>query len=297
LADGRIVRVGCRGTDFCRAQTAGVLRRLAECRPDVSFEIVDVEGAPLPSTGDDHPLLEALAAGVFDLHLRGAREVPVKLSEGIVLAACTQRVDPFDVFIARNGDLLEDLPTGSRVGVESSRVAVQLVAFREDLEIEKMPGTVDRFMERLEAGNIAGFVVAAEDVETLGWEASVSEVFPPDIVLPAAGQGCFALLTRADDEEMIAIAQEIDHEISRQVVLAERAFLQELSVRLTDPVAVHGSFEGDDLVIEAMLADEVSGAILRDDLDGDPSEEAALGVRLAKLFVADGARDYLAGYE
>jgi hypothetical protein len=61
-------------------------------------------------------------------------------------------------------------------------------------------------------------------------------------------------------------------------------------------VAVHGAFEGDQLVLEALLGDAVSGAILRDDLDGDPAEGADLGVRLAKLFIADGARDYLAGY-
>ena len=80
-------------------------------------------------------------------------------------------------------------------------------------------------------------------------------------------------------------------------ISAERAFLRELSVRLTDPVAVHGSFESDELVLEAMLGDEISGAMLRDDLDGDPTEEGDLGIRLAKLFVADGARDYLAGYK
>ena len=58
---------------------------------------------------------------------------------------------------------------------------------------------------------------------------------------------------------------------------------------MIDPAAVHGAFEGDTLVIEALLADEVSGAILRDDLDGKPEEEEDLGIRLAKLFVADGA--------
>jgi hypothetical protein len=59
---------------------------------------------------------------------------------------------------------------------------------------------------------------------------------------------------------------------------------------------VHGSFDGETLVLEALLGDVVSGAILRDDLDGSPEEGADLGVRLAKLVLADGARDYLAGY-
>ena len=292
MSDRRAVRIGHRDSDFCRAQTLKILGRLEEAHPGVSFECVAIP----PAQGDESALLEALVAGVIDMHVRGARELPLDLPEETVLAACTQRVDPFDVLVARESVLLEDLPEGARVGVESSRVAVQLGRFREDLQIEKMKGTVDRFMQRLESGEIAAFVVAAEDVETLGWEASVAEVFPPDIVLPAAGQGSYAILVRKGDDAF-ELAAALDHPLTRQIILAERAFLRELSLRLTDPAAVHGSLVNGELILEAMLGDEVSRAILRDDLDGDPSEEGALGVRLAKLFVADGARDYLAGYK
>lgn len=289
---GTIVRVGCRGTDFCRKQTSYVLEAMQSAGNDVRFEVVDVPHVE----GDEDAILEALAAGVFDLHVRGARELPVELPDDILLAACTQRSDPFDVLVAREGNLLEDLPEGSVVGVESLRVKVQIASFREDLELKLVDGSVDSLFMQLNAGEIAAFITAAEDVETCGWEESVTEVFPPDIVLPSAGQGSFALLTRASDKATSAIARGVDHGITHQIIRAERAFLRELNVRPTDPVAVHGSFEGDQLVLEALLGDAVSGAILRDDLDGDPSEEADLGVRLAKLFIADGARDYLAGY-
>ncbi|MBZ0268954.1 hypothetical protein K8I85_12415 [bacterium] len=289
---GTIVRVGCRGTDFCRKQTSQVLEALRAAGNDVQFEVVDVPHVE----GDEDAVLEALAAGVFDLHVRGAREVPIELPEDLLLAACTQRTDPFDVLVAKDGSLLEDLPEGAVVGVESLRVKVQIGSFREDLELRQLEGSVDTLLRQLNAGEIAAFIVAAEDVETCGWEESVAEVFPPDIVLPSAGQGSFALLTRVSDTAATAAARSVDHEITHQIIKAERAFLHELHVRPTDPVAVHGAFEGDQLVLEALLGDAISGAILRDDLDGEPSEEAELGVRLAKLFIADGARDYLAGY-
>jgi len=286
------LRVGCRGTQFCRRQTSFVLERLRAIVPGIEFEIVDV-----PVTGDSDATLDALAAGMFDLHIRGARELPMELPAGVTLAACTQRSDPFDVLVARDGSLLEDLPEGSVVAVESLRVKVQIASFREDLSVRLRDGSVDQLLEALNRGEIAAFIVAAEDVETCGWEESVTEVFPPDIVLPAAGQGSFAVLVRDDDAAAAEVARQLDHELTRQIILAERAFLIELNVRPSDPVAVHGSFEGDTLVLEALLGDAVSGAILRDDLDGLPSEEADLGVRLAKLFMADGARDYLAGYK
>lgn len=291
MSEGRRIRVGCRGTELCRAQTSKVLDRLSAAHPDVEYEIVEV-----PGNGEDHPILEALGAGMIDLQVRGARETPVELPDDVEIAACTERVDPFDVLIAKEGMLLEDLPEGAVLGVESARVAVQIGTFREDLEIRRLDGSVENLLPRLNHGELAGFIVAAEDVDALGWQDTVSEMFTNDILLPAAGQGSYALLTRKSDEASARIATAVDHELTRQIVRAERAFLRELEIKLTDPVAVHGSFDQDTLVLEALLGDEVSGAILRDDLDGEPSEEDDLGVRLAKLFLADGARDYLASY-
>lgn len=291
MSGERTLRVGSRGTSFCRAQSAAILERLTAANPGVQAEIVDV------GAGADGDLIaEAVGSGVCDLHICGAREVPLELPDDVAIVGCTERSDPFDVLIAQDSALLEDLDENAVVGVVSSRVAVQIGTIREDVKIEKVEGTVDQLLDRLNAGEFAAFVVAAEEVEVLGWQHAVSEVFPPDVLLPAAGQGSFALLARRSDAEAARLAANVDHEITRQVILAERAFLRELGVRTSDPVAVHGAFEGDTLVLEALLGDEVSGAILRDDLDGSPSEEDALGVRLAKLFVADGARDYLAGY-
>lgn len=295
MAAERKLRVGSRGTDFCRTQTAGILERVREKHPGADFEIVDV-GASGASGADVETLVEAIGAGLCDLHVCGAREIPLELPEDVVLAACTERRDPFDVLIAKEGALLEDLEEGAAVAVITSRVKVQITSFRDDLKIVRTDGTVDRLLDRLNGGEFQAFIVAAEEVEILGWENAVAEVFPPDILLPAAGQGSFGLLARRSDQAVARIAQDVNHVLTRQVVRAERAFLRELGVRPTDPVAVHGAFDGDTLVLEALLGDEVSGAILRDDLDGRPEEEEDLGIRLAKLFVADGAQDYLAGY-
>ncbi len=292
MAVSKTIKVGCRGTDFCRAQTAKLLERLTAAAPAVKFEIEEIAESAKPGA-----ILDALASGKIHLHVRGARELPLELPEGVKLVACTERNDPFDVLLSHGGELLEDLTEGATVGAESARVVVQLGRFREDLKVLRIDGTVDRLLPILERGEVAGVVVAAEDVETLGWEGLVSEVFPPDILLPAAGQGSFALLAHAGDERAAQVAQTLDHQLTRQIVLAERAFLRELHVNPADPVAVHGRLEDGVILLEGMLGDAASGALLRDELDGEPSEGEDLGVRLAKLFMADGAVDYLASYK
>ena len=289
MKKARTVRVGCREMIFCRAQTEGVVERLRGEHPSVQFEIV-----PFPAAGST--ILDALGAGACDLHVRGARELPVELPEGVVLAACTERMDPFDVLVTRDGALLEELPAGAALGVDSARVRIQIARFRSDLVIKMLEGPVDVLYGALERGEVTGFIAAAEEVETLGLQGSVSEVFPPDILLPAAGQGSVALLVREGDTDTSHLVRALDHKVTHQVVAAERAFLNELHVDPSHPVAVHGYFDDELLVLEALLGDEVSGAILRDDLDGTPDEGADLGVRLAKLVLADGAKDYLAGY-
>ncbi len=292
MPHAKTIKVGCRGTDFCRLQTEKILERLAAARPGLKFTIEAISDGSNPNA-----ILEAVASGRVHLHVRGARELPIVLPDALTLAACTERNDPFDVLLSQGGMLLEDLTEGATIGVESARVAVQLGRFREDLKIKRVDGTVDRLLPHLERGEVAGIVVAAEDVETLGWEGLVAEVFPPDIVLPAAGQGSVAIVVRTGDEAALEIAGALDHEPTRNIVLAERAFLRELHVDHEDPVAVHGHPEDGVVLLEGMLGDAGSGAVLRDELDGDPGEGEDLGVRLAKLFMADGAVDYLASYK
>ena len=291
MKKGASVRVGSRGSEFCRAQTNLVVDQLRQRHPDRSFEVVD-----LPSDGRGDAVLDAVAAGVCDLHVRGASELPLELPEGVVLGACTERTDPYDVLVTPDGSLLEELPAKAVLAVDSSRVKVQVAAFRDDLEFRIVGSGVHELAAALERGEVAGFIAAAQDVEALGWQGSVAEVFTPDVLLPAAGQGAYVVLAREGDVDNLALARAVDHDITRGVVEAERAFLRELHLEPSHPVAVHGRFEDSVLVLEALLADEVSGAVMRDDLDGTPEEGADLGVRLAKLVLADGARDYLAGY-
>jgi len=292
VPQSKTIKVGCRGTDFCRLQTGKIVERLAAAHPGARFEIETISEAKNPDA-----ILDAVASGRVHFHARGARELPIVLPDALRLAAITERVDPFDVLLSQGGMLLEDFTEGATVGVESARVAVQLGRFREDLKIKRVDGTVDKLFPHLERGEVAGIVVAAEDVETLGWQGLVAEVFPPDIVLPAAGQGSVAIVVRADDETTAKLVAALDHDPTRKIVLAERAFLRELHVDHSDPVAVHGHPEDGVILLEGLLGDAASGAVLRDELDGEPSEGEDLGVRLAKLFMADGAVDYLASYK
>ena len=53
------------------------------------------------------------------------------------------RNDPRDVLVSRDGQLLNELPAGARIGTGSIRRAAQVLAHRPDLEIVLLRGNVD----------------------------------------------------------------------------------------------------------------------------------------------------------
>ena len=100
---------------------------LASAWPALACRLV-----PLSTTGDrdlDRPIpafggkgaftLEieaALADGRVDLAVHSLKDLPTDERPGLELGAVTERDDPSDVLVARNGGGLAHLPRGARVG-------------------------------------------------------------------------------------------------------------------------------------------------------------------------------------
>src|SRR5947208_12780222 len=61
------------------------------------------------------PLEEALVQGEIDIAVQNMKDVPPEPAQGIVLAAVTERFTPFDVLIARDGIIMDELPEGSAI--------------------------------------------------------------------------------------------------------------------------------------------------------------------------------------
>ncbi|HTA06141.1 MAG TPA: hypothetical protein VK774_07240, partial [Solirubrobacteraceae bacterium] len=115
------------------------------------------EGAPgEPPPGEDKSrwvseLERALLAGEIDAAVHSAKDVPGELKTGLELVAVPRRAAPEDVLCARtlDGDALDGLPSGARVGTSSVRRIAQLRAAREDLELVTMHGNVDTRLRKL----------------------------------------------------------------------------------------------------------------------------------------------------
>jgi hydroxymethylbilane synthase len=230
---------------------------------------------------------QAVLDGRADLAVHSAKDLPASDSPtGIVLAAVPERADPRDALV---GSTLENLAAGARVATGSVRRRAQLAAQRPDLTFAELRGNIATRLER--AADFDAIVVAAAALTRLGLDDRADELLEPSVVLPQVGQGALAVECRTDDDETLARVIAIDDARAHRAVDAERAYLAELGGGCDLPCGALAAIDGDEIVLEAVLAALDGHIVLRTTVrDADPS---ATGRAAAADLMARGGRALL----
>jgi hydroxymethylbilane synthase len=278
------VRIGTRGSALALAQARQVAALLGG-----EHEIVEVvtSGDRGEGVSDKErwvrELDRALLEEAIDCAVHSAKDVPAALPEGIAIAAVPPRADPRDAVCGAAS--LAALGAGARIGTSSLRRTAQLRALRPDLDVADLRGNVDTRLRRLADGDYDAIVLAAAGLDRLG-RGSEGEAL--EELVPAAGQGCLAVTTRAGEESLVAA---IDDPGSARALAAERAVVRALDADCHTPVGAHASGAGT-LTLRAFVGAADGSAWVRDELEGDDPE--ALGAEVAARLLSAGAREVLA---
>jgi hydroxymethylbilane synthase len=238
-------------------------------------------------------LEQALLAGEIDIAVHSLKDLPVEETPGLAIAAIPRREDPRDALVARGGLSLVQLPPGAVVGTGSPRRACQVAALRPDLRIKGIRGNVDTRLRKVDEGQYDAVVLAAAGLSRLGCLNRATEVFSPDVFLPAVGQGALAVQVRADDQEAYEVAAALDDAATRAAVTAERALERRLGGGCHAAVAALAEARDGRLWLRA-LAGRPSGEMVRGQAEGPEAEAEATGIRLAEELLSQGAAALLA---
>jgi hydroxymethylbilane synthase len=280
------VKIGTRGSALALAQARQVAALLGGGDELVEVVTSGDRGAG-PVTDKQRWVREldaALLDGRIDCAVHSAKDVPALVPDGIAIAAVPERADPRDALCG--AATLAALPAGARVGTSSLRRAAQLRALRDDLDVIELRGNVDTRLRRLADGGYEAIVLAAAGLQRLGRE---SEGAPLAELVPAAGQGCLAITTRAGEEERVA---GLAHAPSARALAAERALVRALEADCHTPVGAHAQPGADGaLTLRAFVGAVDGSAWVRDELDG--AEPERLGEEVAQRLLAAGAREVL----
>ena len=309
------LRIATRGSNLALVQSRWVGAQLQRHFPGLSIEEVHVK-----TKGDriqDRPLAQIGGKGLFvseveavvvrgeaDFAVHSLKDVPgdVPLAEGMAILSVPVREDPRDVLLTVDGTDLASLKRGAKVGTTSRRRIVQLQRQRPDLGFVPLRGNIETRVRKLHEGQCDAIVLAAAGLARTGvLEQTPHVVLPPDICLPAVGQGALAIEGALSDETLGARLRAIEDLVSRVQITAERAMLQKLEGNCHSSIAGHASTADGRLKLDAMVAsydgDQMLCATSDTYLDlGSPdSIERAheLGEEVAEHLVSQGARDLI----
>lgn len=235
-----------------------------------------------------------LADGTIDLAVHSLKDMPTVLPEGLCLTAITERANVGDAFVSNKYASFEELPLGAVIGTSSLRRKAQLLAARPDLQIMDLRGNVDTRLRKLDEGLYDAIILAAAGLERLGHGDRITALIPPDVCLPAVGQGALAIEARTADDEVRSMLEFLNDLPTKQSTDAERAFLGLLEGGCQVPIGVHADVAGEQIKIEAIIAALDGSTVLRDTITGKAEDAVALGQHLGKKMLAAGGQEILA---
>ena len=236
----------------------------------------------------------ALEEGRADLAVHSLKDVPMELPEGFSLACVMEREDPRDALVSNRFHSLSELPAGSVVGTSSLRRVVLLRALRPDLRIEPLRGNLDTRLRKLDDGHYEAIILAAAGLKRLGLGDRIRQIFEPEEMLPAAGQGALGIEVRAQRADVAKALSPLTHSTTWLAVAAERAVSRAMGGSCSMPLAAHAVVSaGGELYLRAAWGEpEGPAALVRAEgrvRTTDLAEAESLGRQVADQLRAGGA--------
>jgi hydroxymethylbilane synthase len=297
-----VLRLGTRRSPMALAQSEQVGRAIT-AQTGREVQIVGIESAgdasrelltQIGGTGVFVSSLRAsLLAGRVDIAVHSLKDLPVGPAEGIALAAVPGRDDPRDALVARDGAKLADLPSSARIGTGSPRRAAQLLMLRPDLRPVPIRGNAGTRLAKVFDGELDAIVLAYAGLARIGRLDAVSQVFEPDEMVPAPGQGALAVECQAGREDLVALLGSIEDPMSRAATTAERSLLAALQAGCAAPVGAYASGP-EPLRLHGVVVAADGGTALRGSASGTQAEAEQIGRELAADLLRRGAGRYMA---
>ena len=256
-----MIRLGTRGSALALAQARWVAERLPG----------EVELVPITTSGDER------RGGAPELadKSRFVKEIEEALLAGEI---------DFAVHSAK--DVPSELPNG-----------LSIVGVPERADVRDLRGNVDTRLRRLGDGDFDAIVLAKAGLDRLG-RGDEGTPLDPGLVVPAPGQGCLVLEARsAPDDALARAATELTDRDALASLTAERAVVSALDATCHTPIGAHCVTAGAGLRLTVFVGLPDGSRWIRDELDGDAADPAALGDAVGERMRAAGAAELLAEAE
>ncbi|MFI0473313.1 hydroxymethylbilane synthase [Halomonas sp. HMF6819] len=301
------LRIATRKSQLALWQAEHVRERLMAAHSGLEVELVALStkgdkiiDTPLSKIGGKglfvKELEEAMLDGRADIAVHSMKDVPMHFPEGLGLSVILEGAEPTDAFVSNRFQSVDELPEGARIGTASLRRGLQLREARPDLEILNLRGNVQTRLAKLDDDEFDAIILATSGLKRLGLAARIAQELPPEICLPACGQGALGIECRLHDPELIALLAPLDDNDTATRVRAERAMNTRLEGGCQVPIAGHAVLDkaNETIWLRGLVGNPEGTEVLRAEGRGSIHEPEALGIRVAEDLLDQGAGDILA---
>ena len=298
------LRIATRQSALALWQAEHVATLLRAAHAHLAIELV-----PMTTRGDqitDRSLAAIGGKGLFlkelevaieqrraDIAVHSFKDVPMELDAGFAIGAVLERADAADAFVSAKYARLDALPPGARVGTSSLRRQAQLRALRPDLQPLDLRGNVNTRLAKLDAGDYDAIVLACAGLERLGFSARIRHRLQAPAWLSAAAQGAIAIEYREGDMRIADLLKPLHDPDTALCVDAERAMTRYLQGSCQVPIAAFCLQTQIGLHLSGLVGDAQSGRLIRAEDDGQSEAPEALGERVARRLLEQGAGELL----
>lgn len=234
---------------------------------------------------------QALLDGTADFAVHSLKDLPAEMPEGLMIGAITEREDPRDVLISKDGKRFSELREGAIVGTSSLRRSAQLLHVRPDLKIVPLRGNIDTRLRKLQEEDLDAIVLAAAGLSRMGWLDLATERLSTEICIPAIGQGALGIQCRSADEAVRERLLLVDHEPARLATTAERILLGKLNGGCQVPIGGYAVYDAGVITLTGFVGKPGGSLLLKATAVGTSPVE--VGSQVANELLEKGAREIL----
>ena len=288
------IRIGTRSSDLAIKQSLSVSKHLSSMGHKTELVKIDTVGdlsnnlnfSEIGPIGIFVKEIEkALIEGKVDIAVHSCKDLPATSSEGLTIAAISERIDPADIIVA-NRDYIDSslgfipLKENSVIGTSSARRKSWLEYFRDDIKIKPIRGNVPTRIKKINKGYDA-IVLANAGIQrlldnkiNLNLEGLEIIRLDPEIFIPAPSQGAIAIQCHERNINIKKLIESINDSDARRDVDIERLLLAQFEGGCNLPFGSYCFPDTDDnQYIKLVSRLELNGKIIESRVRGKDRKE------------------------
>jgi hydroxymethylbilane synthase len=148
-------------------------------------------------------------------------------------------------------------------------------------------------LRKLEKGEYDAIILASAGLKRLGKTESIKQIFPAEIMCPAAGQGALGIEIREGDAATLQHLAFLNDDAARAATTCERALLNRLGGGCQVPIGALAELRNGKLHLDAVVADPDGSNLLRESRDGSLNDPGQLGNDVGEALLRRGGDEIL----